>query len=100
MKDALSPWQPTCAEYFEKFTDGRYHEAGRHWFILAQLEILVDRCGKDLVIGSAGCDGIDFCFRQGLRGIWAYYPVEGDYVLVAANLKALEEGWLNGSISV
>ena len=52
------------------------------------------------MIGSAGCDGIDFCFRQGLRGIWAYYPVEGDYVLVAANLKALEEGWLNGSISV
>jgi hypothetical protein len=100
MIDALEPWQPASLEYLQSFVSGRYDNHSHHWFLLPQSKILIERNGFDLVIGSAGCDLIDFCFRKGMSGVWAFYPIEEEYALLASNLKELEAGWLDGSIAV
>ena len=102
MREATKPWEPACAEYFERFAEGRYDDEGQYWFIFSETEIAIetDKYRNDLVVGSPGCDGIDFCFRHGRTGVWAYYPIESEHVLVAPNLEALAHGWLSGSITV
>jgi hypothetical protein len=100
MMDTFERWQPAVSEYFQSFLDERYNDAGRHWFITPGSDITIQREGSDLVVGSAGCDLIDFCFRNGSDGVWAYYPIDDEYVLVAATLNELETGWKDGSIKV
>jgi hypothetical protein len=100
MTDPWAPWRPNCTEYFSNFNGGRYDQSGQHWFILEESAISTELNRGDLVIGSAGCDGISFCFRQGMPGIWAYYPIEAEHILVAHDMYELEKGWLGGSIKV
>jgi len=89
-----------CAEYFNAYQDGRYDADGQWWFILPANNVTVDTVRQALVVGSPGADGIDFCYRAGLDGIWAYYPIEDRWSLVASTLRELEQGWLDGTISV
>jgi hypothetical protein len=89
-----------CAEYFQRYREGRYDTDSQLWFIAPVSELLIDENRGALAIGRPGVDGIDFCYRAGLEGIWAYYPIESNWTLVATSLRELEQGWLNGSISV
>ena len=100
MIDQWDPWKPACMEYFSNFKQGRFDEGGQHWFIFKEVSVDRDLSRGDLVIGSAGCDGISFCFRKGMDGVWAYYPIEEQHLLVASNLHELEVGWLDGTITV
>jgi hypothetical protein len=93
-------WQPACVEYFRDFAEGIYDSAGQHYLVLRRGEVELNFERGDLVVGSAGCDGIYFCFRKGQMGVWAYYPIEDRHVLVAPTLQRLAEGWFDGSISV
>src|SRR5262245_16491657 len=100
VEERYRPWSPACDEYFNQFTDGRHDAASRLWFVLPRAEIQIDRGRDALVLGRAGCDGIEFCLRRDHAGVWAYYPIEKRWVLKAASLMALECGWLDGSIFV
>lgn len=89
-----------CSEYFESYGDGRYDAEAQLWFILPSDEIHVDAASGGLVIGRPGADGIQFCYREGLQGIWAFYPIEAEWSHIAATLADLEAGWKNGSLFV
>jgi hypothetical protein len=94
------PWSPACDEYFQNFAQGRYDSLSQIWFILPVEESYLDHVRGAFVVGRPGCDGIEFCFRAGERGIWAYYPIEERWEIKAGNLVELEQGWLSGSITV
>jgi hypothetical protein len=53
-----------------------------------------------LVVGRPGVDAIEFGYRKGLRGLWAYYPIDQEFVLMAPTVTELVEGWLSGRLSV
>lgn len=69
---------------------------------------LIDKCENwslnieqgFLKFGNAGCDGVAFGLRKGMLGIWAFYPIEFEYVKKADTIAEFVEGWLNGNISV
>jgi hypothetical protein len=94
------PWSPSSDEYFADFGAGRFDEPSQLWFILPIEESSIDTRRGAFVVGVAGCDGIEFCFRAGMRGVWAYYPQEERWALLAQNLSDFERGWLSGAISV
>lgn len=98
--DRFLPWATSCSEYFRQFSAGRYDADSQHWFILPREDATIDSLRGVLVIGSPGADGIEFCFRRGLSGVWAYYPFDQEYELKATSLADLERGWLDGTISV
>jgi len=95
-----APWRPACAEYFKSYTDGRYDEGAQLWFIAPHAETRIDEARDAFMIGRAGADGIEFCFRKGFAGVWAYYPNENEFQLKAATLAHLERGWKDGSVWV
>ncbi len=96
---ASNDW-PEAAEYFASFSDGRWDEAGKYGFIYSRQQARISKDGERLYIGRAGVDGIEFVFRRGSPGIWAYYPIDGDYMLKADTMTSFEEGWRAGEITV
>jgi hypothetical protein len=94
-------WAPACLEYFAHFSDGVYSEAAYLQVLLPETEVHVSpEVPDDLVIGHAGSDGIYFCFRAGMVGVWAYYGIDGEHKLLAHSLKFFVTGWLQSTISV
>jgi hypothetical protein len=89
-----------CSEYFESYRDGRYDDEAQLWLLLPSDQIHVDAASDGLIIGRPGVDGIQFCYREGLEGIWAFYPIDADWVRIAPTLRDLESGWKNGTIFV
>ena len=91
-----------CADYF----DGPYASVG-FFDDRAQFEVIapVENCAEKydagfLSIGRAGTDGIEFGYREGMGGVWAHYPIDNCFSLVAPSVTKLVEGWSNGSIKV
>jgi len=91
-----------CSDYFasEKFTRGVWSDSEQMWLIVAADEVVEQPEREFLVVGRPGVDGIEFGYRRGHDGIWAHYPIDRDFRLVAPSVSALVEGWLNGSITV
>jgi hypothetical protein len=94
------PWSPSCDEYFASFGSGRFDEPSQLWFIVPIEQTSINSMREALIVGYAGCDGIEFCFRAGKRGVWAYYPQENRWTLLAQGLSDFERGWLSGAIEV
>ena len=94
-------WTPQWHEYFSTFSKGVYDEASYLQVILPaeDLHISADE-PNDLVIGYAGIDGIYFCFRAGMTGVWAYYRIEKSPTLLAETLAEFVQDWFNGKIHV
>src|SRR5262245_24183084 len=91
-----------CSDYFGscKFTRGVWSESEHLWLIFS-VDRVFERSEREfLVIGRPGVDGIEFGYRRGHDGIWAHYPIEGEFRLIAPRVSALVEGWLGGSIRV
>jgi hypothetical protein len=89
-----------CLEYFRDFQAGRYDPVAQLWFILPAQQLQVDSEREALVVGRPGVDGIDFCYRAGHPGIWAYYPILREWVAVSPTLKGLEDQWNKGLLRV
>ncbi|MEZ0387762.1 MAG: hypothetical protein ACAI34_11880 [Verrucomicrobium sp.] len=91
-----------CREYFNssRFTKGVFSEPEQLFLVVPVDQVLERTEYKMLVIGRPGVDGIEFGYRRGLEGIWAYYPYGNEFTLVAPTIEALVDGWLNGSIKV
>jgi len=90
-----------CEEYLsEEYRDGFYHAGSFLQLVLPADDAYIGEGGSFLVIGHAGFDGIEFCYRLGMQGIWAYYPIDQDFELKANTIKGLVAGWCNDSITV
>lgn len=89
-----------CNEYLSQYEDGYYHDESDFQLVLPVSEVSIDPNHQHLVIGHAGADGIEFCFRIHKPGVWAFYPIEAKFQKVAASVSRLIEGWCNGTIKV
>ncbi|MCL1140009.1 hypothetical protein [Shewanella pneumatophori] len=89
-----------CNEYLSEFEGGYFHEDSCLQLILPLSMATVNPEFQHLVIGHAGTDGIEFCYRAHFPDIWAFYPSESAYQKVASSIGQLIQGWVNGSISV
>jgi hypothetical protein len=91
-----------CADYFssDEMTHGVWDDFSILWVILPAREV-TERPDIDfLVIGRPGVDGIEFGYRANRDGIWAYYPIDNDFVLLAPTITAFLEGWRSKKITV
>ena len=52
-----------------------------------------------LAVGRSGVDGIEFGYRKGVAGLWAY-PVDGAFVYMAPTIVRLVSGWSAGELHV
>ena len=92
----------SCEGYFhsEQFVNGVWDAKSQLWLLVSASEIVEKPELSFLVIGRPGTDGIEFGFRKGLAGIWACYPIEQKFVLIATDVSALVERWFSGGIEV
>ncbi|MFO0876266.1 MAG: hypothetical protein U0840_02745 [Gemmataceae bacterium] len=90
------------ADYFssELAKHGYWDEPGQYWYIVSADQVYEDDERQFLVIGGPGVDGIDWGYRRGHTGLWAWYPIEARFVPLAPTAQALLQGWLSGAITV
>ncbi|MGJ5620849.1 hypothetical protein [Sulfitobacter sp. MF3-043] len=88
-----SRWEPDCGAYFTDFQDGLYDDYNQIQFVLQSENLLADFEKGELIFGYAGVDGIFFCFLEGKPGVWAYYGIEEDYVLIAPDIFDFVSKW-------
>ncbi len=98
-------------ERFRQFSCGEYFGSPhfRRGVLLpeAQLQVVYPEsqlrlaCGNTfLAVGSAGADGIEFGYRVGCEGLWAFHPAEPRFQYVASSVQQLVEGYRSGAITV
>ena len=87
-------------EYFRDFAEGRYDHFAQIGFIYPAEEARLSDDRQVLYIGRPGVDGIEFAYRAGHLGIWAWYPIDAEWVLVAPDIETLERSWLSGELTV
>jgi hypothetical protein len=76
-----------CSEYLSKYEDGYYHNESYLQVVLPVAEASIDSTHNHLVIGHAGTDGIEFCYRIHEPGIWAFYPAESRFQKLAESIE-------------
>jgi hypothetical protein len=91
-----------CGDYFssELAEHGWWDDGGSYWYIEP-----ADRLAEDgelhlLIIGGPGVDLIRWGYRKGHPGIWAHYPMEQEWRLVAQSAPDLRDGYASGRILV
>jgi hypothetical protein len=52
-----------------------------------------------LAVGSSGCNGLEWGYRKGHRGLWVCYPIE-QFESLGPTLAELFDGWYSGRIRV
>jgi len=101
--DVPGKWKAyDCADYFQSplAEQGWWDEGGQYWYIEPAERVHESREQDFLIIGGPGVDGIRWGYRRGQPGIWAHYPIEAEFVLLAATAAALREGYASGAITV
>jgi hypothetical protein len=101
--DVPETWRPyDCGDYFLSSLSERgwWDEAAQYWYIEPAERVFEDTSRELLVIGGPGVDGIRWGYRRGHRGIWAHYPIEDDFVLIAPSAAELRDGYASGRITV
>jgi hypothetical protein len=91
-----------CADYFasERFTHGHYDEAAHVTTFYAAEDVTEHTELGLLVVGRPGADGIEWGYRRGESGLWAYYPIGRVFAYLAPTVAALCDGWYAGRITV
>jgi hypothetical protein len=91
-----------CGDYFasEWSRSGYWDEAAQLWLLVPADEAEIRGELQFLVIGRPGVDGIEFGYRRGLSGIWAFYPVDREFVFLTPTIDDLLTGWNSGAITV
>ena len=90
-----------CADYFaEGWAErGHFHDASQTLVIAPLAEAYEDTSAGFFAVGRSGADGIDFGYRLGHTGLWAYYPIEQDFKFMAPTVAELAEGWCSGTLT-
>lgn len=85
-----------------KIDTGYFCEKNIVQVVLPETERYIDETQTWKIIGWAGVDGIQF--RQKLdtedEAIFAYYPIETEYIQKADSIQDLIQKWLADEISV
>lgn len=91
-----------CIDYCSsRFAEsGWFDELGQYWYIERAGGVDIDPDSQLLVIGRPGVDGILWGYRKGIDGLWAYYPIDRDYVHIADGVEDLRDGYASGRITV
>jgi hypothetical protein len=91
-----------CRDYFLSplSESGWWDEAGQCWYIEPAEHVYEDGEREFLVIGRPGVDGIEWGYRRGHQGIWAFYPIGREFVLLAESASEFREGYESGRIWV
>jgi hypothetical protein len=89
-----------CADYFNSplAEHGYWDESGEYWYIWPAERVYEDTELQFLVIGSPGIDGIDWGYRRGHSGLWAWYAIDAEFIALTPTAEALLQGWLSGAI--
>jgi len=104
LQPAIPPrWRDyPCAEYFSHgwWERGHFSELSELW-VIAPLRRARETADIDfLSVGTSGCDGIDFGYRKGYPGLWAYFPIRDEFQAMASTIPELVEGWCSGRLTV
>jgi len=91
-------WEPDCGAYFENYRSGLFDDYNQIQFVVSSDDLMADPEKGELIFGFAGVDGIFFCFREGKPGVWAYYGIDDDYVLIAPDISDFVTKWENREI--
>lgn len=90
-----------CDEYFRDgwFERGRIGQRSQTWVVIPYDQAYEDTEAGFLAIGRSG-EGVDFEYRKGIEGLWAYYPIECRFKLMAETVAELAEGWCANQLTV
>jgi hypothetical protein len=90
------------ADYFRSplAEQGYWNEPSQCWDVWPAKEIYERADLPFLVIGGPGTDGIEWGYRAGHTGVWAYLPIDDEFVWLAPTAEALLQGWLSGAIAI
>lgn len=91
-----------CSEYFSDgwAEDGHFDEPSQTLVIVPVTDAYEDQEHGFFAVGRSGGDGIDFGYRKGTPGLWAFYPAEQRFKFMAPSIQALVDGWCSGKLSV
>jgi hypothetical protein len=91
-----------CADYFasERFTHGYFDETSQMTIIYAAADLAEHSELGFLAVGRPGVDGMEWGYRRGESGLWAYYPIGREFMYLAPTVAALVDGWYSGAIVV
>lgn len=101
--DVPTRWREyRCEEYFHDGWSERGHfdEPSQNLVIVAAEQVYEEPKFNFLAIGRSGGDGVDFGYRRGVDGLWAFYPIEGDFKFMAESVAELADGWCAGRLCV
>jgi hypothetical protein len=89
-----------CDDYFASrlATDGHYDTESQYLYVFPRHRIHEDEEREFLVVG--GCDVCAWGYRRDRTGVWAWYPIDAEFKLLAPGIEALLAGWLAGTIRV
>ena len=89
-----------CADYFDskRFAAGHHDETAHLTTFYAAVDVAERLDSSFLAVGRPGVDGIEWGYRRGKPGLWAYYPITGEFKYLAPTVAALFEGWYSGRI--
>jgi hypothetical protein len=91
-----------CSDYFSSplAQTGWFDVDGQYWYVEPVERLVEDAELHFLVIGGPGVDGIRWGYRRGERGVWAFFPIEAEFRLLAPSVADLVEGYGSGRITV
>jgi hypothetical protein len=91
-----------CRDYFDsdKFTRGFYDEHAQFWTFYAAADVREHPELEFLAVGGPGCDSLEWGYRKGYPGLWAFHPVEQRFQLLAPTLAELFDRWYSERIRV
>jgi len=87
-----------CGDYFQSplAERGWWDGDSQYWYIEPAPNLREDPAREFLVIGGPGVDGIRWGYRRHRAGVWAHYPIDDDFVLLAATAAELQSGVSSG----
>lgn len=101
--DVPEQWRGyACEDYFREGWSERDHfDEPSQTLVIAPLADAYEKAEiQFFAVGRSGFDGIDFGYRKGHTGLWAFYPIDREFKFVAASVAELVEGWCSGRLSV
>jgi hypothetical protein len=104
-KNAFTQW--TCEHYIEALSgfdivtlpkQGYFSEQDQYWIFAPVIEWCLR--GDWLAVGGPGIDGIVWAVQKEQLGIFAFYPIDKEFVAVAENAPQLIAKWTSGALHV
>lgn len=89
--------QIDCSEYNE---EGYFDVESQCNYVLARPDRHVDESRDVFVFGRAGVDGIEFVLKPHDKAVYAYMPIDDEFVLLAPDFDSFIAAWRGGSIKL